>query len=107
VQAQEGGIMIEGKYAGDPTSITMQLVCKIKSEIIIIIIIIIIYNHSHNSETHGNKKKHCFFCTNVTHNEGLKKSGRQYTKSKIEGFAFVYWRRSRGGRRYAGLNGGG
>jgi hypothetical protein len=39
VQAQEGGIMIEGKYAGDPTSITMQLVCKIKSEIIIIIII--------------------------------------------------------------------
>jgi hypothetical protein len=42
VQAQEGGIMIEGKYAGDPTFYTMQLVCKIKSEIIIIIIIILI-----------------------------------------------------------------
>jgi hypothetical protein len=62
VQAQEGGIMIEGKYAGDPTSITMQLVCKIKSEIIIIIIIIICHNHSQTVKPMEIKKS-IVFCT--------------------------------------------
>jgi hypothetical protein len=31
LEAQQGGIMLEGKYAGDPFSIIMPLVCKKKA----------------------------------------------------------------------------
>jgi hypothetical protein len=46
-------------------SITMQLVCKIKSEIIIIIIDTM--PQSATTVKPMEIKKHCFFCTNVTH----------------------------------------
>jgi hypothetical protein len=81
----------------------MQLVCKIKSEIIIIIIIDTMPQSATTVKPMEIKK--ALFCTKCYSYEGLKKRAEQYTKS--EGFAFVYWRRSRGGRRYAGLNGGG
>jgi hypothetical protein len=93
--------MIEGKYAGDPT-ITMQLVCKIKSEIIIIIIIDTMPQSATTVKTMEIKAL-LLLCYSY---EGLKKSGRAIQNLKSEGFAFVYWRRN-GGRRYAGLNGGG
>jgi hypothetical protein len=56
--------------------ITMQLVCKKKSEIIIIIIDTTI---SHNSETMEIKKA-LLLCTKCYSYEGLKKSGRAIYK---------------------------
>jgi hypothetical protein len=88
-------------------SITMQLVCKIKSEIIIIIIIDTMPQSATTVKPMEIKKALLLLYQMLLIRRFEEKRQSNIQNLKSEGFAFVYWRRSRGGRRYAGLNGGG
>jgi hypothetical protein len=71
-------------------SITMQLVCKIKSEIIIIIIIDTMPQSATTVKPMEIKKALLLLYQMLLIHEGLKKRQSNIQNLKSEGFAFVY-----------------